>query len=80
MAAEGQSDKMISDIEVCMKQMCGTEFLHAVKIVPIAIHPLLVNVYGHQTVDVNTVRQCMVHLSDISVKDKTYSGLPCRCL
>jgi hypothetical protein len=31
MAAEGQSDKMASDMEVRMKQRCVTEFLHAEK-------------------------------------------------
>ena len=31
MAAEGQSDKMVSDMEVCMKQRCGTELFHAEK-------------------------------------------------
>jgi len=30
-AAEGQSDKMASDIEMDMKQMCAIEFLHAEK-------------------------------------------------
>jgi len=29
--AEGQSDRMASDMEVQMKQRCGTEFLHAKK-------------------------------------------------
>jgi len=29
MAAEGQSDKMVSEMEVGMKQRCVTEFLHA---------------------------------------------------
>jgi len=29
MAAEGQSDKMASDMEVHMEQKCGTEFLHS---------------------------------------------------
>ena len=32
MAAEGQSDKMAFDMEVCMKQRGVTEFLHAEKI------------------------------------------------
>lgn len=32
-AAEGQPDKVSSDMEVHMKQKCGTEFLHAEKIV-----------------------------------------------
>ena len=35
LAAERQSDWMVSDTEMCMKQRCGTEFLHAEK-----IHPL----------------------------------------
>lgn len=28
MAEEGQSDRMASDMEVCMKQRGGTEFFH----------------------------------------------------
>jgi len=36
MTAEGQSDKMASDIEVRMKQRCVTEFLHAEK----KLHPM----------------------------------------
>lgn len=31
MAAEEQYDKMMSDMEVCMKQMCEIEFLHVEK-------------------------------------------------
>ena len=31
MTAEGQSDKMMSDMEVHMKQRCETEFLHEKK-------------------------------------------------
>ena len=31
MAEKGQSDKMVSDMEVCMKQRCGIEFFHAEK-------------------------------------------------
>ena len=34
MAAEQQSDKMASDIEVWMMQMCGIEFLHVENIAP----------------------------------------------
>ena len=53
MAAEGQSDKIVSDVEVCMKQKCGTEFLCVgeKKMAPIDIYSCLVNVYGDQTVD-----------------------------
>ena len=38
MAAEGQSDTMASDMEVCMKQRCVTEFLHAEKTASIDTH------------------------------------------
>ena len=31
MAAEEQSDRMVSDVEVYMKQKCGMELLHAEK-------------------------------------------------
>ena len=34
MAAEGQSDGMVSDMEVQMKQKCVTEFLNAEKMAP----------------------------------------------
>ena len=55
MAAEGQSDKTASDMEVCMKQMCVTEFLHVEKMAPTDVHQRLMNVYGDQTMDVSTV-------------------------
>jgi len=48
---------------VCMKQRCSTEYLHAEKIAPIDIYHRLLNVYGDQTMDVNTVRQWVVHFS-----------------
>jgi hypothetical protein len=38
MAAEEQSRKMASHMEVCMKQRCVTEFLHAEENAPIDIH------------------------------------------
>jgi hypothetical protein len=46
MAAEGQFDKMVSDMEVYMKQRCVTELLHAENIAPKDIHRRLLNVYG----------------------------------
>ena len=55
-AAQGQSDKMVSNMEVYMKQRCRTEFLHAEKMAPTDIHWCLLNIYGDQTVDVCTVR------------------------
>jgi len=48
---------------VCMKQRCSIESLHAEKIAPIDIYHRLLNVYGDQTMDVNTVRQWVVHFS-----------------
>ena len=50
MAAEGQSDRMASDMEV---RRCVTEFFHEEKIAPIDIHQHLLNVYGDQTVYVS---------------------------
>ena len=63
MAAEGQSDKMVSDMEVRMKQRSVTEFLHVETIVPVDIHQHLLNVYGDQPVDVSTVRWWVVQFS-----------------
>jgi len=37
MAAEGQPDRMVSGMEVQMKQRDGTEFLHVEKVAPIDI-------------------------------------------
>ena len=54
MAAEGQYYKTASDIEMCMKQRCGTESIHAEDMATKNDRQLL-NVYGDQTVDVNTV-------------------------
>jgi len=62
-AAEGQSDKMVSDMEVWMKQRGEIEFLHEEKMAPTDIHQHLLNDDGHQTVDVSTVRSWVVHSS-----------------
>ena len=56
MAAEKQSDRMASDMEVHNKQRCVSEVLHVEKMVTINIHRWLVNVDGDQPVDVSTVR------------------------
>ena len=53
---KGQSNKMASDMGVCMNQKCGTEFLHAEKMAPISIHHHLLNIYGDQTVDNQAAR------------------------
>ena len=36
MVAEGQSDRMESDMEVCMKQRCELELLRVDRIAPLA--------------------------------------------
>jgi len=56
MAAEGQSDKMASGMNVCMKQQCGIEFLPVKQMAPTDIHERLQNIYGDQAVNVSTVR------------------------
>jgi len=82
MTAEGQSDKMASDVEVRMKHRCVIEFLHAEKIAPNDIHGRLPNVYGDQTVDVSTVRWWLAPFSsgDSDVKDKPHSGQSCTAV
>ena len=57
MAAEGQSDKMVSDMEMHIKQRRVTEFLHVEKTAPIVIHRQLLNVYGDPPGDVSTMRE-----------------------
>jgi len=44
MAAEGQYDKMASDVKEWMNQNSGIEFLHAEKILHIGTHQYLLNV------------------------------------
>jgi len=60
-AAKGQSGKMVSDMEVLMKQMCGTEFLHVEKMAPTCSHRHLLNACGEQIMDVSTVMCWEVH-------------------
>ena len=59
--AEGQSGSMVSHMEVCMEQRCVTEFPHVEKMAPTDIHRHLLHVRRDQPVDVNTVRQRVVH-------------------
>ena len=63
MAAEGQSDRIVSDMEVYMKQRCVIKFLHAEKMAPTACQQHLLYVSRDQTVDVSTVRWCVVCFS-----------------
>ena len=63
MAAEGHSDKMVSDMEVRMKKRCGIESFHVDYNAPIDIHRFSLDVSGDQTVDVSTMRQWVVGFS-----------------
>jgi len=76
MAAEGQSDKLASDMEVHMKQRCVIEFLHEKVIVPTDIRGCLLNICGDQTLDASRMRQWVVLFSsgNNDVKDKPHSG------
>jgi len=47
MAAEGQSDRTVSDVKVLMKKRCIIEFLHAEKMASIDIHWRLLNFYAN---------------------------------
>ena len=82
MTAEGQSDKMVSEMEVHLKQRCVIEFLHVEKIAPNDIQRRLLNVYGDQTVDVSTERRWVACFSsnDSDVKDKPRSRQPCTAV
>jgi len=57
-AVEGQSDKVASDMGVCMKKRCVSlnSSMTWRKMAPIDIHRCLLKIYGDQTVDVSTVR------------------------
>ena len=55
-AAEGQSDRRVSEMKETVKQRSGTEFLHVKRVAPTDINWCLLSVYGDQTVDVCTVR------------------------
>jgi len=78
-AAEGQSDKMASDIEVHMKQRYITG-IPPYRNNGTQIHQHLLNINGDQRVDVSTVRQLVFSSGDSNVKDKACSGQPYRSL
>jgi len=81
MAAEGQSDQMVSDVEVHMRQRGITEFLHVEKIVPTDIHDCLLNVYGDQTADVRWWWVVCFSTDNSNVKDKPRSSRqPCTAV
>jgi len=76
--AQGQSDKMASDMKMRMKQRCAIEFLHMENIAPIDIHWCFLNICRVQKVDVSTVEWWVVCFSsgDCNVKDKLHSRWP----
>jgi len=73
--AEGQSDKITSNMELHMKQRCGVESMQIQKYT--RWHSFALNVYGDQTGPVSTVRWWVVHFStdNSDVKEKP-SGCP----
>ena len=73
MAAEGQSDRMASDMEVHVKQRCVIESLHVEKNAPVVIQHHLLNVCRDQAVDSSTVRHWVVLFSS----DNSNSGHLC---
>jgi len=73
---------MASDMEVHMKQRCGTEFLCMQKMAATDIPWHLLNVYGDQPATVSTVRQWVVRFcsGNSDVKDKQHSRQPCTAV
>ena len=59
---------MMSDTEVCMKQMCGAESFHGEKTASVDIHQHLLNVYEDQTLDVSIERHFSSGNSDVTDK------------
>ena len=78
LAAEGQSDTLVSDMEVQMKQRCVTELLHAEKI---DIHRCLLNDNGDQPMDVSTVMWWIAAVVTFNGADIYKHGMqaPVRC-
>ena len=52
MAAEELFDKMVSNMEVCLKEGCVTEFLQVERMTPIDIQQHLLNISGCEHSDV----------------------------
>ena len=81
MAADGQTDKMLSDVKVQMKQRCVIEFLHVEKVAYTDIHRCFLNVYGDHT---GQHRQRIVLLSRGSSRSppltQIFMSMACRLL
>lgn len=56
MAADGQSDRMVSEVGVHVDQSGVIELLRVKEMAPSDIQQALMSVSGHQSVDVSTVR------------------------
>ena len=78
MAAAGQSDRIVSNMEGCVKERYVIELLHAKqqkqkqKPAPTDIHWHLLNIYEDQSMDVSTLRWWVVCFSSGS----SYSRSP----
>ena len=68
------SDQVTSDMEMCLKQRSGTEFIHAENIPFIDIHQCLLDINGDQTVAVSTVRWWVVRFSSGNSENVTFTG------
>jgi len=79
MAAEGQSNKMVSDMEAYTKKWCVTEFLNEEKMAPIDIHWHLLNIYRDQIVNVSTVDGAFSS-GNSNKKGKPRCGWPCMAV
>ena len=79
MAAEGQSNKMVSDMEAYTKKWCVTEFLNEEKMAPIDIHWHLLNIYRDQIVNVSTVGGAFSS-GNSNKKGKPRCGWPCMAV
>ena len=83
--AEWQSDKMASNMEENRKERCVIEFSIWKKIASIDIHWQLMNIFGDQTGNVNTVKWA-VFLSNGSSNNgsppvvQMFMSTPCRLL
>jgi len=78
MAAEEQSDKMVSDMEVCMEQRSITGFIYVKKLHSWASPTLAENGWKPNS-KCSEVRQWVVRFSS-GVKEKLHSAWPCTAV
>jgi len=84
MAAGGESNIMVFDMEVSMEQRCIFEFLHVKTMAPTDMYWFLLNVDGYQTVGVRTLREWVVRFSSGNSGSpplvQTFTNAACRLL